>query len=184
MKTTYLLFTLFLILTSYGIQAAVQYKYEPICLLHDCRKMITTTYTGTSTTTSRKIEKVSYDNTKGKLTVENTYKYTETSTRTSNAGATIGGKILGIEIKASIGGETSFTKSEEFTVQMKVPPGKIGRIYLSERTAVAKFRHVIQPQIREFGSTVWKTDPNPGAPMRIEYSTVTTISHEYSFATN
>ena len=67
---------------------------------------------------------------------------------------------------------------------MKIPPGKIGRIYLSEKTSIAKFRHVIQPQIREFGSTVWKTDPYPGAPMTIEFSTVTTISHEYSFVTS
>jgi hypothetical protein len=184
MKTTYFLLTLFIILTSYGIQAGVQYKYEPICLLHDCRKMITTTYTGTTTSSSRRIEKVSYDNTKGKLTVENTYEYQETSTRTSNAGADIGLSILGIEIKGSIGGETSFSKEEKFTVHMKVPPGKIGRVFLSEKKAIANFRHVIQPQIREFGATVWKKDPNPGAPMRIVFSTVTTISHAYSFETN
>ena len=67
---------------------------------------------------------------------------------------------------------------------MKVPPGKTGRIYLSEKTATAKFRHVIQPQIKEFGTTVWYKDPNPGAPMKIEFSTVTTISHDYSFVTN
>ena len=184
MKTAYFLLTLFIILTSYGIQGGVQYINGPWSPLRDCRRMITTTYLGTSTTTSRKVEIVSYDNTQGKTTVENTYHYSETSTRTSSAGASVGGSILGIEIKASIGGETSFSKTESFTVNMKVYPGKIGRIYLSEKRAVARFRHVIQPQVREFGTTVWKKDTNPAAPMKTEFSTVTTISHEYTFVSN
>ena len=184
MKTTYFLLTLFIILTSYGIEAGVQYINGPWSPLRDCRRMITTTYLGTTTSSSRKIEKVSYDNRQGKVTVENTYHYSETSTRTSSASASVGGSILGIEINASIGGGTSFTKTESFTVNMRVPPGKIGRIYLSEKRAVARFRHVIQPQVKEFGTTVWKKDPNPAAPMKIETSTVTTISHEYSFVSN
>ena len=184
MKTTYFLLTLFIILSSYGIQAGVQYLDTPLCCVHDCRTMITTTYVGSSSMISGKTLKVSYDNSQGKVTYENTYTFTETTSRIMNASPTIGAKFLSQEVKASLGGETSYTRTETYRYSVKIPPGKIGRVYVTEKTTIANFRHVIQPQIREFGLNNWKADPNPGAPMRIEYSTVTTKSPEFSLEIN
>ena len=85
MKTTYFLFTLFIILTSYGIKAGVQYINGPICFTYDCRRMITTTYTGSSESLSGKVEKTTYDNSKNNVAMEYTYTSSETSSRSSSA---------------------------------------------------------------------------------------------------
>ena len=182
MKTSYLLLTLFIILTSYGIQAGVQYEYY-LCIGKDCRKQISTTYTGTSTSTSGRVLKFTYDNSKSKVTFEHTYSFSETVSRSMNAGAQVGAKILGIEIGASIGGSTSYTRSQSYSYHVKIPPGKIGRVYASEITEVARYRHVIQHQDKALGEPDSKYKNVPGG-MSTSFSTVTTKSHKFSLETN
>ena len=181
MKTTYFLLTLFIILTSYGIQAGVQYTY-PLCLLKDCRNVITTTYTGTITSTSKKTLKVTYDNSKGKTAFEKTYSFSDTTSRSMSASPSVGAKILSAEVKASLGGEASYSRTQSFSYTVKIPAGKIGRVYVSQRTDVAKFRHVIQPQEKPLGDPVSNYKNVSG--MKTEYSTVTTKSPVYNFETN
>ena len=182
MKTTYFLLTLFIILTSYGIQASVQYEYY-LCVFKDCRKQISTTYTGTSTSTSRKVLKFTYDNSKSKVVFENTYTFSETNSRSMSVGAEVSAKTLGIEIGASIGGSASYSRTESYSYHVKIPPGKIGRVYASEITEVAKYRHVIQHQDKGLGEPDSKYKNVPGG-MSTSYSTVTTKSHKFSLETN
>ena len=180
MKTTYFLLTLFIILTSYGIQAGVQYTY-PFCFLIDCRNVISTTHTGTTTSTSGRSLKVTYDNSKSKVAFDNTYTFKETISRTMSASASVGANILGIEVGASLGGSSSYSKEESFSYSVKIPAGKIGRVYVSVKTEIAKFRHVIQEQQKGLGEPDSKfTTKNT----KIEFSTVTTKSPVYSFETN
>ena len=181
MKTTYFLLTLFIILTSYGIQAGVQYTY-PICLFKDCRTMISTTYTGTTTSTSRKSLKTTYDNSKSKVAFDNTYTFTETTSRSMSASASVGANILGVEVGATLGGSASYSKTQSYSYSVKIPAGKIGRVYVSEKTEVAKFRHVIQPQEKGLGEPASKFHNVAG--MKTEYSTVTTKSPVFSLETN
>ena len=181
MKTIYFLLTLFIILTSYGIQATTQYQY-PFCVLKYCRTVISTTYLGTTTSTSRKILKNTYDNSKSKVAFENTYTYTETTSRSMSASASVGGSILGIEVGATIGGSASYSRTQSYSYKVRIPAGKIGRVYLSEKTEVARYRHVIQPQEKGLGEPDSKYR-NSGS-MRTEFSTVTTKSPVFSLETN
>ena len=180
MKSIYFLLTLFIILTSYGIQAGVQYVKQT-CTQFECRKVITTTYVGSTTSNSRKIEKASYDNSKGKTALEKTYSFSLSTSRTMSASASVGTTVLGKEVKASLGGDASYKRTQNYSYKVKIPAGKIGHIYLSEKTSIAKFRHVIQPQIKE-GQQNWKNNPN--SSMKVEFSTVTTKTPEFSLATN
>ena len=182
MKTTYFLLTLFIILTSYGIQAGVQYQ-NFFCVFYDCRYMISTTYTGTRSSTSKKILKTTYDNSKGKIPFENTYDYSETTSRTTSASATVGANILGIEIGASLGGSTSYSITQNYNFHVNIPAGKIGRVYLSEKTEVATFRHVIQTQTKAWGEPESKYKNEKGS-VRTEFTTVTTKSPVFSLETN
>ena len=181
MKTTYFLLTLFIILTSYGIQAGVQYK-NYLCALKDCRNMISTTYIGTSSSTSKKTLKVSYDNSKGTTSFSNTYTFSETTSRSMSASASVGASILSAEVRASIGGEASYSRTQSYSYTVTIPPGKIGRVYVSQKTEVAKFRHVIQPQQKVLGEPNSKYKNVSG--MKTEYSTVTTKSPVFSFETS
>ena len=182
MKTSYLLLTLFIILTSYGIQAGVQYEYY-LCILKDCRKQISTTYIGTTTSTSRKTLKFTYDNSKSKVTYEHTYSISETTSRSMSLGAQVGAKILGVEIGASIGGSSSYSRTESYGYKVRIPPGKIGRVYVSEKTEVARYRHVIQHQDKALGAPVSAYKNVPGQ-MTTSFSTVTTKSPVFSLETN
>ena len=182
MKTSYFLLTLFIILTSYGIQAGVQYEYY-LCILKDCRKQISTTYTGTTTSTSRKVLKFTYDNSKSKVAFENTYSFSETTSRSMSLGAQVSANTLGIEIGASIGGTSSYSRTESYSYRVNIPPGKIGRVYASEKTEVAKYRHVIQHQDKPL-YTPDSAYKNVKGGMSIEFSTVTTKSPVFSLETN
>ena len=181
MKATYFLLALLIILTSYGIQAGVQYTY-PICFFKECRNMISTTYTGTTSSTSGKSLKVSYDNTKGKTMLQNTFTCSEPTTRSMSASPSVGANILSAEVRASLGGEASYSRTQTFSVQVNVPVGKIGRVYVSQRTDVAKFRHVIQLQQKETGEPDSKYKNIQG--MNTEFSTVTTKTPVFSVETN
>ena len=176
MKAIYFLLTLFIILTSYGIQAGVQYINQN----DSNRKMITTTYVGSTTSSARKFEKATYDNSKGKSAYEYTYSFSETTSRSMSPSVSVGTNILGAEVKASLGGLSSYSKTQSYSFHVKIPAGKIGHIYVSEKTSLAKFRHVIQPQIKD--GQIWKN--NPTSSMKIEFSTVTTKTPEFSLVTN
>ena len=142
--------------------------------------MISTTYLGTTTSTSRKTLKTTYDNSKSKIPFENTYTFSETTSRTMSASASVGASILSAEVKASIGGEASYSRTQSYSAQVRVPAGKIGRVYVSEKTEVARFRHVIQPQKQRPGDNDFKNELG----MQTQYSTVTTKSPVFSLETN
>ena len=95
----------------------------------------------------------SYDNSKGKTAVEKTYYFSEKTSRSMGAGASVG-TILGAEVRASLGGDASYSRTQSYTYKVIIPAGKIGHIYVSEKTSLAKFRHVIQPQIKD--GQIWK----------------------------
>ena len=145
----------------------------------DCRNIISTTHTSTTTSTSGRTLKVTYDNSKSKVAFDNTYKFQETISRSMSASASVGANILGIEVGASLGGSSSYSREESFSYSVKIPAGKIGRVYASEKTEIAKFRHIIQPQQKSL-SDPWK---NSGG-MKVEISTVITKSPVYSLETN
>jgi hypothetical protein len=181
MKSTYFLLTLFIILTSYGIQAGVQYQY-PFCILKYCRTVISTTYLGTTPSTSKRTLKATYDNSKGKTDVENTYQFSETVSRSMSASASVGASILGAEVGATLGGSASYSRTQGFSYKVTIPAGKIGRVYASEKTETARFRHVIQPQEKGLDEPDSKYRNVPG--MKQEFSTVTTKSPVFSFETS
>ena len=182
MKTTYSLFALFIILTFYGIQAGVQYTY-PICLLRDCRNVITTTFLGNEDSLSAKTDLITIDNTGSNVNFEHTYSFSQTVSRSMTASASIGAGILGVEVKATLEGQTSYSRTETFQYKVVIPPKKTGRVFSQVKTTKSKFRHVIQPQVKEFGEKTWKKDPNPAAPMKIEYSYVYTKSPVFGMDT-
>ena len=171
MKTTFYLFTLFIIF--YGIQAGVQYRY-PLCFINGCRTLITTTFVGSTDSYSNKAYLITIDNKGSKVNFQHTYSFSQTVSRSTSASASIGADILGAEISASLGGSSSYSRTETFQYSVTVPPGKIGRVFSRVKSTTSKFRHVFQPQIKLEG--YWKKDPNPNAPMKIEYSYVVSKS--------
>lgn len=175
MKTTFYLFTLFIILTFYGIQASVDYTYI-LCIGKDCRTMITTTFVSSSDSLSNKADLITIDNRGSNVNFQHTYSFSQTVSRSTTASASIGMNILGAAISASLGGSSSYSRTETFQYSVTVPPGKIGRVFSRVKSTTSKFRHVFQPQIREFSEGYWKKDPNPNAPMRVEYSYVVSKS--------
>ena len=97
-----------------------------------------------------------------------------------SASASVGASILSAEVRATLGGEASYSRTQSYSLHVKIPAGKIGRVYVSERIEVAKFRHVIQPQKQGPGDKDFKNELG----MRQEFSTVTTKSPVYSLETN
>ena len=138
---------------------------------------------GTTTSTSGKVLKFTYDNSKSKVVFETKYSISETTSRSMSLGAQVSADTLGKEIGASIGGSASYSKTQSYSYPVRIPPGKIGRLYVSEKTEVARYRHVIQHQDKALGTpdSAYKNVPRQTA---ISFSTVTTKSPVFSLDTN
>ena len=138
--------------------------------------MITTTFVGSTDSYSNKADLITIDNKGSNVNFQHTYSFSQTVSRSTSASASIGMNILGAEISASLGGSSSYSRTETFQYSVTVPPGKIGRVFSRVKSTTSKFRHVFQPQINLPNEGYWKKDPNPNAPMRIEYSYVVSKS--------
>ena len=108
--------------------------------------MISTTYISNTTSTSKKDLKVSCDNSKSQKEFEKTYTFSEATSRTMNPSVSVGPLALRAEIRTTLGGEASYNRIQSYSYTVKLPPGKKGRVYVSEKTEIIKFKHVIQPQ--------------------------------------
>ena len=172
-----ILFTLFLILCTSIVQSTTQYKYT--CLFNQCRNKITTTTATDSVSYTRYVEQCSFDNKKGVRDSVQTYTISHTSSRTASASASVGMDILGIEIKATLSGEVSYSTTKTISNQVTIPPGKVVHILLRDKRTTTVFIHHIEPQVPQNG--VWVHDPNPNVSTRIERSYVTTVSPDISF---
>ena len=136
--------------------------------------MISTTYISNTTSTSKKDLKVSCDNSKSQKEFEKTYTFSEATSRTMNPSVSVGPLALRAEIRTTLGGEASYNRIQSYSYTVKLPPGKKGRVYVSEKTEIIKFKHVIQLQEKELGEPDSKYK-NVGK-MRTEFSSLTTKS--------
>ncbi len=142
------------------------------CLFKECRKQITTTGPKSSTSIKNRKEAGTFNNKGVQQTGSFTYSYSSTNSRKFSAGLDIGANILGAEIKASLGGELQWIKTETFAGTQRIPPNKVGHAYLSDRVTTSVFTHKIQHQEKISGK--WK---NVG-PVKTSKSTVTTTIPE------
>jgi hypothetical protein len=142
------------------------------CWFKECRKKITTTGPRTSTSIQNKKEAGTFNNKGIQSYGDFSYSYSSSNSRKFSAGLDVGANILGLEIKASLGGELQWVKTETFTGTQRIPPNKVGHAYLSDRVTTAVFTHQIQHQEKVSGK--WK---NVG-PVKTSRSTVTTTIPE------
>ena len=130
-------------------------KYEGIfCLFCEARRQIRTSKPSIYTSYGNKRETGSFNNKGVNQPAEFSYSYESSNTRKFSAGLNIGFNILGAEVKASLGGELQWTKTEKFIGKQTIPANKVGHAYITDRITTAVFRHTIQEQQKISGR--WK----------------------------
>ena len=162
--------TILYILSLYNVLAGTQIENVFCLFCPPTRKLITTQKPSISVRYGPYTEKGSLNNKGVNKPSELSYTYSVTNSRKFSAGVDIGASFLGAEVKASIGGELSYSKTESITTKKTIPANKVGHISIRDKISTAIFRHKIQ--IQEKISGRWK---NKG-PAKTSISKVTTIS--------
>ena len=179
-KLIYFLLTLLIILSSSGVQASIDYIDRPCLFCPPTRDVVITSKSSEHTSHSNWVEKGSFDNRGNKMPASFKYSYQFTSSRSINMGASVNLKILAFEIGLSIGGSTSFSKTESFSGAREIPANKVGRAYIRNKITTVKFKHAIKRE--EKINNFWRSKVNERE--RVEYSTVVTTTPEFKIDIN
>ena len=168
-KQQILFITILYILSLYNVLARKQYE-DLIYFFSTQRKEIDTQKPTISVVYGPYKEVGSFSNKNSNNTSEFSYTYSAQNSRKFSTGIDIGANNLVIEVKDSLGGELSWSKTISLSDKKLIPANKVGRAYVRDKISTAIFRHKIQ--IQEKISGRWK---NKG-PAKTSISKVTTIS--------
>lgn len=155
-----------------NVLGAIQYQNIPCIFCPPTRRKIDTSKPSIHTSFSNWVEKGSYNNKESNRESEFSYQYSSTNSRKFTAGLDIGANFLFFEVKASIGGELSWSKTDSLTGKQSIPAHKVGYAYIRDRVSTAIFRHKVQ--IQEKISGRWKDK----GPVKIRTSKVVTTIPE------
>ena len=169
-KQQILFIGLLYILSLYNVLASKQYENVFCLFCPPTRREIDTQKPSISISYGQYREAGSLNNKGSNKSSDLSYTYSVTNTRKFSAGLDIGANILGVEVKASLGGELSYSKTESLTGKKTIPANKVGYAYIRDKISTASFMHKIQ--IQEKISGVWK---NKG-PVKTTISQVVTTS--------
>ena len=169
-KQQILFVTILYILSLYNVLAGTQYENVNCLFCPPTRKQISTQRPSTSVSYGPFRERGSLNNKGSNKASELSYTYSVTNSRKFSVGAEIGASLLGAEVKASIGGELSYSRTESIATKKLIPANKVGHILVRDKITTAIFRHKIQ--IQEKVSGRWK---NKG-PAKTSISKVITTS--------
>ena len=153
-KQQILFVTILYILSLYNVLAGIQYKRADCFLCPPTRKEITTPNPTISVTYGQYREVGSLNNKDSNRDSDLGYTYSTTNTRKYTAGIDIGANFLGIEVRASLGGELSWSKTESLSGKKTIPAHKVGHAYIRDKITTAIFRHKVQVQEKISGR--WK----------------------------
>ena len=171
-KQQILFITILYILSLYNVLARKQYEDVFVLFGPPTRKEIDTQKPSISVTYGQYKEVGSLNNKQSNKAREFSYSFSAKNSRKFNAGLDMNAKILGIEVRDSLGGELSWSKTVQISNKKLIPVNKVGRAYVRDKISTAIFRHKIQ--IQEKVSGKWK---NKG-PVRTSISKVITTTQE------
>ena len=163
---------IFYILSLSNVLGDIQYENIFCLFCPPTRRMIDTSKPSIHTSYGNWVLKGTFNNKGINRTAEFSYQYSSTNSRKFTAGLDVGAKFLFFEVKASIGGELQWSKTDTLTGQQSVPANKVGYAYIRDRISTAIFRHKVQ--IQEKISGKWK---NKG-PLKVTTSKVITTIPE------
>ena len=173
LKATYCFFTLFVILSSYGVQAGSYTTKNFGCdFFATCRNVISTTKSQSVSYTS-KIEKGIYDNRQSSIASDFSYSVSSTNSRSINRGGSIDLQIIRIEL----GSTDEYSKTETIQNTVTVPARKVGHVYVRDKITTITLTHLIREEILDNGK--WKDHGK-----RVERSTSKTVTTEISVKTD